>query len=379
MTTFETIFCILLVALAAWYAISIIVLLIGLFRIRCPVNDRLNFLTVVIAAHNEEKDIADCLKAIAAQNYPPNLYEVIIADDRSTDGTTDIIEAFCRDHYNFYSIRIDSKENEVIPKKTALIKALKMARGDIIVSTDGDCIQSEGWLSSINGCFAENVGMVIGHTSYPKPGNLWAGIDAIDYLSHRAMGAAFVGAGSAYTCTASNFAYRKDIFKSVEEEFSQLKVRPAEDNYLLNFVHTRTSYSFAVATDPESFVTTAGAGGFGEFMQQRFRWGAYGGNIVTTGVKLFFLPALLFYIVLWAGILLSMINPALIQTVLISLGLKAFVDLIFMTKASSIYKSRYLLVYFLPGFVANLILTIPVMVKGNFFTFRWKGESYRIN
>lgn len=379
MTTFETIFSILLVSLAAWYAISIIVLLIGLFRIRCPENDRLNFLTVVIAAHNEEKDIANCLKAIAAQNYPPNLYEVIIADDRSTDGTTDIIEAFCRDHYNFYSIRIDPKENEIIPKKTALIKALKMARGDIIVSTDGDCIQPEGWLSSINGCFAENVGMVIGHTRYPKPRNLWAGIDAIDYLSHRAMGAAFVGAGSAYTCTASNFAYRKDIFESVEEEFSKLKVRPAEDNYLLNFVHTRTQYSFAVATDPESFVTTAGAGGFGEFMQQRFRWGAYGGNIVTTGVKLFFLPALLFYVLLWVGMLLSVFNTTLVPLLIISLGMKALVDLIFMTKASFIYKSRYLLAYFLPGFVANLILTIPVMVKGNFFTFRWKGESYRIN
>ena len=259
MTTFETIFSILLVALAAWYAISIIVLLIGLFRIRCPVNDRLNFLTVVIAAHNEEKVIADCLKAIAAQDYPPNLYEVIIADDRSTDGTTDIIEAFCRDQYNFYSIRIDPKEKDVIPKKTALIKALKMARGDIIVSTDGDCIQSEGWLSSINGCFAENVGMVIGHTSYPKPGNLWAGIDAIDYLSHRAMGAAFVGAGSAYTCTASNFAYRKKVLESVEDEFSQLKVRPAEDNFLLNYVHTRTPYSIPVATESESFVSTAGA------------------------------------------------------------------------------------------------------------------------
>jgi len=379
MTTFEIMFSILLVALTAWYSISLIVLLIGLFRIPCPISDRLNFLTVVIAAHNEEKEITNCLKAIAAQDYPPNLYEVIIADDRSTDGTTDIIEAFCRDHHNFYSIRIDSKENEVIPKKTALIKALKMARGDIMVSTDGDCIQPEGWLSSINGCFAENVGMVIGHTGYPKPRNLWAGIDAIDYLSHRAMGAAFVGAGSAYTCTASNFAYRKEIFQSVEEEFSQLKVRPAEDNYLLNFVHTRTQYSFAVATDTESFVTTAGAGGLGEFMQQRFRWGAYGGNIVTTGVKLFFLPALLFYVLLWVGMLLSVFNTTLFPLLIISLGMKALIDFIFMTKASSIYKSRYLLAYFLPGFVANLILTIPVMVKGNFFTFRWKGESYRIN
>jgi len=378
MTTFGTIFSILLVALATWYAISLIVLLIGLFRIRCPVNDRLNFLTVVIAAHNEEKDITGCLKAIAAQDYPPNLYEVIIADDRSTDGTHDIIEAFCRDHPNFYSVRIDPKEEDVVPKKTALIKALRMARGDIFVSTDGDCIQPEGWLSSINDCFGKDVGMVIGHTGYPKPKNLWAGIDAIDYFSHRAMGTAFIGAGSAYTCTASNFAYRKEIFELVEEEFSQLKVRPAEDNYLLNYVHTQTLYSIAVATDPESIVTTAGAGGFGEFLQQRFRWGAYGGNIVTAGVRLFFMPALLFYVLLWAGILLSIFNTTLVPILIVSLGIKVLVDFLFMIKATSIFKSRYLLAWFLPGFVANLILTIPIMVKGNFFTFRWKGERYRL-
>ncbi len=378
MTAFETIFVVLLTAFTAWYAISLMVLLIGLFRIPLSSNDRLHSLTVIIAAHNEEENIGACLKAIASQDYPPNLFELIIADDRSTDGTPELIQEFCSNYHNISTVRVDLKEQNVTPKKTALIRALRMARGEIIVSTDADCVPHNGWLSAINDRFGEKVGMVVGHTAYPRPKSLWAGIDAIDYLSHRALGVAFIGAGSAYPCTASNFAYRKEIFESVEEEFSRLPVRPAEDNYLLNHVHTRSPWSFAVATEPASIVTTAGAGGLREFLQQRFRWGAYGGNIVTAGVRLFFLPALLLYCLIWIGFILSLMNAAIVQWLLMSLGIKAFVDFLFMGKAVFIYRCHYLLAWFLPGFVANLILTLPIMVKGNFFTFRWKGERYRL-
>ncbi len=369
---------IILIILTVIYYISIFYLFIGLFNLPKYTNSRKHFLSVIIAAHNEESKIAQCIQGIINQDYPNDKYEIIIADDRSTDGTPEIISRYCADNQLCRSVRVED-EKDVIPKKTALIKGLSEVQGEIIVSTDADCNLPATWLSSLNNYFADDVGMVIGHTGYTRQKGFWKGIDALDYLSQRALGAAFIGIGYAYTCTASNFAYRKEIFETNKEEFSRIKVRPAEDNYLLHCVHMKSPYKIAVATDSGSFVSTEGASSFSHFLNQRFRWGAYGGNIVTFGVKLFFIPTLLFYFSLWICFILSFFITNLFLMLLISLGCKMFVDFLFVLRSVTLFKCSYLLKYFLPISLFHLILIPVIVLKGNLFTFEWKGRRYTID
>src|ERR1700683_5266035 len=51
--------------------------------------------TVLIAAHNEEKVIAHILTALMNVNYPKQNMLVIPINDRSTDRTGEIIDRFC--------------------------------------------------------------------------------------------------------------------------------------------------------------------------------------------------------------------------------------------------------------------------------------------
>ena len=348
-----------------------------MFRIQsCNEGDKkYHYITVILAAHNEGKHLAECLECIAGQDYPKEKYEVIVADDRSSDKTSEIIEKFCRDYQNFKSVCVDNSE-KYIPKKTALIKGLDIADGEIIVSTDADCIQPATWLSSLNACFRNDTGLVIGHTVYHKPNSLWKGIDALDYFSHRALGAAFIGAGSAYTSTASNFAYRKELFDTNRDEFISLGIRPAEDNYFVHCAHNKTKHKIAVATNPQSFVTTNGASGFKDFMNQRFRWSGYGGTITTMGVKLFFIPAILYYLLIWASLVGAIFNPSILAMLLLSLLCKVVFDFLFMFKATMIFNCRYLLNYFLPLSFIHLLLVPVIVIKGNLFSFEWKGRRY---
>lgn len=364
-----------MILLTAFYALSVLYLLRGLFNGSANDNRKHHFFSVIITVHNEEKKLPQCLHSIASQNYPSGMYEVIIADDRSDDNTPGIIDSFCSKHTSFKSVSV-RKNEKFIPKKTALIKALNISKGDIIISTDGDCMVTTNWLSSINSYFTDDIGMVIGHTNYKRPHNLLSGIDALDYLSHRALGIAFAGVGSAYTCTASNFAYRREIFENVKKEFSTLKVRPAEDNYLLHAVHKRPDYKITFATDPDSIVTTEGASNFSHFLNQRFRWSAYGGNIVTSGVKLFFIPALLYYSAIWIAIIIVFIKSSLLPILAVSLFLKLAVDFLFVFKSCEIFYCRYLLKYFLFEWLLHLILTPLIVIKGNLFSFRWKDKRY---
>ena len=120
------------------YGCALLVLLIGQLRLARPHTHAKRFISVIVAVHNEENTLRLCLAGLARQTYPADLYEIIIADDRSTDSTPALIEEFCKTDRRFSFVRIEPGA-DAIPKKTALKKALDCARGDIIASTDGDC------------------------------------------------------------------------------------------------------------------------------------------------------------------------------------------------------------------------------------------------
>jgi len=55
-------------------------------------------LSVVIPARNEEEYIKGALDSVAAQTWPIDRLEAVVADNGSTDGTTDIVRAFASHH-----------------------------------------------------------------------------------------------------------------------------------------------------------------------------------------------------------------------------------------------------------------------------------------
>ena len=56
------------------------------------IEQKLPFISVIIAAHNEEKTIPTLLKNLKIQTYNKKLYEIIIIDDRSNDKTSEVIK-----------------------------------------------------------------------------------------------------------------------------------------------------------------------------------------------------------------------------------------------------------------------------------------------
>ncbi len=101
------------------------------------------FVSIIVPAHNEEKVIGNLLKKLSELSYPRDKYEVIIVNDGSTDGTSEIAhryEAWYPDTFRVIDLPpiVERGKARGRGKPAALNIGLKYARGEFIVVFDAD-------------------------------------------------------------------------------------------------------------------------------------------------------------------------------------------------------------------------------------------------
>lgn len=112
------------------------------------------FISVVIPVYNVRRYVEDCLKALLAQDYPEDKYEVLCVDNGSTDGSTDIIRRYPRAR-----LLATDKRGAYIARNLGVEKAT----GEVIAFTDPDCIPEADWLKGIAGAMGSaGTGIVLG-------------------------------------------------------------------------------------------------------------------------------------------------------------------------------------------------------------------------
>ena len=103
-------------------------------------------ISVCVPARNEERNIRACVEAILAQDYPH--FEVIVLEDRSTDGTSEILRSLVAQNDNLKVIPGSDLPKDWAGKPHALFQASAAARGDWLCFVDADTFLSPTTLSS---------------------------------------------------------------------------------------------------------------------------------------------------------------------------------------------------------------------------------------
>jgi len=117
--------------------------------------------TVFIAAHNEEKVIADSMRALLQTDYPQDRIKVVVVNDRSTDQTAQIVD----DHIQTFPGRLQAfHRTGGKPGKAAALKdAMRHAVGDIALIFDADYTPGPGLVRQLVTPFLDpEVGAVMG-------------------------------------------------------------------------------------------------------------------------------------------------------------------------------------------------------------------------
>jgi chlorobactene glucosyltransferase len=123
-----------------------------LLRVRLPRRlpsarpARAPLVSVVVPARNESVNIEACVGSLTASRYPT--FEVMVVDDRSDDGTGDLVRAMDRGRAR----RLDVLAGEDLPegwlgKPWACWQGARAARGELILFTDADTVHGPDLLS----------------------------------------------------------------------------------------------------------------------------------------------------------------------------------------------------------------------------------------
>ena len=94
---------ILFSVMTLYYSGAVIFLRRGLCRLKAPGSLQNLTYSIVIAARNEEEAIGRCLESVFSQRLPNDRYEVIVVNDRSSDGTEKICDVY-RQRYPSLSV-----------------------------------------------------------------------------------------------------------------------------------------------------------------------------------------------------------------------------------------------------------------------------------
>ena len=135
--------------------------------------------SVIITAYNEERDLTAKLENTLALDYPPELLEIIVASDCSTDRTDEIARAFAA-----RGVRL-VRQQQRLGKTAAQNIAVAEACGEIILFSDATSRYEPNVLRMMMPSFADStVGCVAGRLIYVDPMDSRVGRGARSYWSY---------------------------------------------------------------------------------------------------------------------------------------------------------------------------------------------------
>ncbi len=367
-------FIVTLAILSLFYSAALLAILAGLKRLRLSSTGHEPFVSVIVAARNEEDHIGALLTALTHQNYPRRNYEIIIVDDQSEDRTAQIVHAF--DDERIRLVETTNRKRVFSPKKNAINLGIQQARGEILLLTDADCAPPPGWINGLVRLFTPDVGMVIGFSPCELPAltSPFAYLLALESLSLAAVAAGTTGWGHPATCNGRNLAYRKKVYEQVGGFKKIQHFISGDDDMMLKLVQA-TDWKIQYAYQADLIVPTHVVKSAQQFAHQRLRHASKGFHYNLA--KVIGLLLVYFYnLMLFLSLPMALFQQLSWWVPIIFIGLKAFFEFLLLLQFASTMQRRSYLWIFPLAEIVHIPYVVLFGALGPFKKFKWK-ESIR--
>lgn len=329
------------------------------------------FVSIVIPARNEEHNIENAVRSVAACVYPNDRFEIIAVNDRSEDNTLNILKNLQNSVNNLKIVNVETPaiHPNLKGKSGALDHGINHAKGEIIMMTDADCTVHKGWITSIVNEFEDpHVGLVPSFTIINAE-SIFETVQEVEWIYMHSMASAGVGLNMPLGCFGNNLSVRKSVYNELGG-YSGIKFSVTEDLALEQAVH-KIGKKIRYSVKEESLVTTLPCHTFGEYMSQHRRW-AKGGLGLGWLATIFVLSSF----ALWAALALAIISlkPLWIFFVLF---VRIFGDYAIIEPTLQKLKLSKLITWIIPSvlFFMFIELIIPFTLFDR--KIKWKGQVFK--
>jgi poly-beta-1,6-N-acetyl-D-glucosamine synthase len=306
------------------------------------------------------------------QDFPNNLFEVIIVDDHSTDNTLAVLTSLTE---NDPSVKVLQLPDGITSKKKAIEAGIKAANGELIITTDADCRMGISWISSYASFYKKTAAQFIA-TPVKMEGRftLLDILQSLDFLAMQAITGASVNNRFHSMCNGANLAYTKKAFVDVNGFEGIDEIPSGDDMLLMHKIFSRYPDSVLYMKNSEAIVTTRPESSWRKFLQQRIRWASkavhYKDKRIIYVLALTYLLNVCYLVLAIAAI----VKIYWLSFFLLLLVAKVLIEFPFVNAAAIFFSQQKLMKYFPFLQPVHIVYVIVSGWLGRFGSYEWKSR-----
>ncbi len=336
-------------------------------------------ISVLVPARNEAANIAACVETVLQQNYPPELFELIVIDDHSTDATAAIVQGLQHTYPQLRLLHLsDFINNEPLRayKKKALEVGIAQARGELIVTTDADCMAQPDWLRLLASMYEiQQARCIAAPVNFHQETKLLERFQSLDFAGTMLLTGAGIRARFMRLANGANLAYPKAVFEEVNGFAGIDHLASGDDMLLVQKIAARYPADVHFLKNAAATVFTYARPDWRSFLQQRIRWATKSSAYREWQITLMLAGVFFFCCNIVLCAVLSPFWRAAAVALGLQLAVKIFFDYQLLGSACRFFHRKDLMRHFLPAQVLHILYIVVLGFAANLIKqYEWKGR-----
>ncbi len=337
-------------------------------------------ISIIIPARNEEGNIGACINSIMQNDYPSDLYEVIVIDDHSTDRTFDVVNSLQQSHIKCLRLKDYLDEHELLNsyKKKAIETGIRHSTGALIVTTDADCTAPHYWLKNLAAIYeTTNPAMIVAPVAFDTNDKVVEQFQSLDFMTMQGITVAAHRLQLGNMSNGANLAFTREAFYAVDGYKGVDHLASGDDYLLMMKIQQQYPGKIACLKSRQAIVHTTPQPDWQSFLQQRIRWasksGKYDDKKLTGILLLVYLYNCLFLLLFLTGFQDSLFWLLAFGLLLV----KTAAELYFLVPVALFFKKKrqlYLFPWLQPLHILYIILAGFLGFVG---IYKWKGRKVK--
>ncbi len=230
-------------------------------------------ISVVVPARNEEENIVGCIYGLLEQNYPKHLLEIIVVDDQSDDATYELCEQIRTPILKLMRLGVSRKTTIQGSKKKALAYGITHAHGELIVTTDADCVHCSDWLLHLAYLYeTEGSALISGPVNVMSADGMLNQMQLLDFTASGLINAAGIQARSNYLASGANLCFQRRLFDQIHAFEDNHHIASGDDVFIIHNFKKRFREKIHFLKSAAAIVYTRAERSWRAFFSQRLRW-----------------------------------------------------------------------------------------------------------